>query len=99
MRRAGDTAGCASFITATRSSITRAGTTPAPAVSRSASTSKAPPTPISARLISFAAAWWSRLYETLAAPQLDEAVLEDASDRLFTYITTLEPLMVQFLRR
>ena len=42
---------------------------------------------------------WSRLYETLAAPQLDEAVLEDASDRLFTYITTLEPLMVQLLRR
>ena len=42
---------------------------------------------------------WSRLYETLAAPQLDDAVLEDASDRLCAYITTLEPLMVQFLRR
>lgn len=42
---------------------------------------------------------WSRLYETLAAPQLDEAVLEDASDRLCAYVTTLEPLMVLFLRR
>jgi hypothetical protein len=42
---------------------------------------------------------WSRLYETLAAPQLDEAVLDDAGDRLCAYITTLEPLMVQFLRR
>ena len=42
---------------------------------------------------------WSRLYETLAAPQLDEAVLDDAGDRLCDYITTLEPLMVQFLRR
>jgi hypothetical protein len=42
---------------------------------------------------------WSRLYETLAAPQLDEAVLEDAADRLSAYITTLEPLLVQFLGR
>lgn len=42
---------------------------------------------------------WSRLYETLAAPRLDEAVLEDAGDRLCAYITTLEPLMVQFLGR
>jgi len=42
---------------------------------------------------------WSRLYETLPAAQLDEAVLEDASDRLCAYITTLEPLMVQFLGR
>jgi hypothetical protein len=41
---------------------------------------------------------WSRLYETLAAPQLDETVLEDSSERLCAYITTLEPLMVQFLR-
>jgi hypothetical protein len=42
---------------------------------------------------------WSRLYETLGAAQLDEAVLDDAGDRLCAYITTLEPLMVQFLRR
>lgn len=42
---------------------------------------------------------WSRLYETLAAPQLDEAVLDDAIDRLCAYIKTLEPLMVQFLGR
>jgi hypothetical protein len=42
---------------------------------------------------------WSRMYETVAAPQLDEAVLDDAGDRLCLYITTLEPLMVQFLRR
>ena len=42
---------------------------------------------------------WSRLYETLAAPQLDESVLDAAVDRLCAYITTLEPLMVQFLRR
>jgi hypothetical protein len=42
---------------------------------------------------------WSRMYETLAAPQLDEAVLDDAGDRLCAYITTLEPLMVQFLGR
>src|SRR5450759_2517308 len=41
---------------------------------------------------------WSRLYETLAAPQLDETVLEEAGERLYIYITTLEPLMVQFLR-
>jgi hypothetical protein len=42
---------------------------------------------------------WSRMYETLAAAQLDEAVLDDAGDRLCGYITTLEPLMVQFLGR
>ena len=42
---------------------------------------------------------WSRLYETLAAPQLDEALLHDAGNRMCAYITTLEPLMVQFLRR
>jgi hypothetical protein len=40
---------------------------------------------------------WSRLYETLAAPLLDENVLEDASARLCGYITTLQPFMVQYL--
>jgi len=39
------------------------------------------------------------MYETLAAPQLDDALLDDAGERLCAYITTLEPLMVQFLRR
>jgi hypothetical protein len=42
---------------------------------------------------------WSRLYETLPAPQLDEVVLEGAIERLEAYITTLEPMMVLFLRR
>jgi hypothetical protein len=42
---------------------------------------------------------WTRMYETLAAPQLDEAVLDDAGERLCDYITTLEPLMQQFLGR
>jgi hypothetical protein len=42
---------------------------------------------------------WSRMYETLAAPHLDEAVLEDAGDRMCAYITTLEPLMDGFLGR
>jgi len=39
------------------------------------------------------------MYATLAAPQLDEAVLDDAGERLCDYITTLEPLMQQFLGR
>ncbi len=42
---------------------------------------------------------WSRLYETLPAPQLDEVVLEGAIERLEAYIMTLEPMMVLFLRR
>lgn len=42
---------------------------------------------------------WTRLYETLPAPQLDEVVLEGAIERLEAYITTLEPMMVLFLRR
>ena len=39
---------------------------------------------------------WTRLYETVPAPQLDEAVLEGAVERLGAYITTLEPLMAMF---
>ena len=42
---------------------------------------------------------WSRLYETLPAPHLDVVVLEGAIDRLDAYITTLEPMLVMFLRR
>jgi hypothetical protein len=42
---------------------------------------------------------WTRMYETLPAPQLDDTVLDGASERLCAYITTLEPMLVQFLRR
>jgi hypothetical protein len=40
---------------------------------------------------------WSRLYETLAAPQLDELVQHSAIDRFTVYITTLQPLVTVFL--
>jgi len=40
---------------------------------------------------------WSRLYETLPAPQLDENVLVAAVERLDEYITTLEPMLLVFL--
>ncbi len=40
---------------------------------------------------------WSRLYETLLAPQLDENVLVAAVDRLDGYITTLQPMLLVFL--
>ena len=40
---------------------------------------------------------WSRLYETLPAPQLDENVLVAAVDRLDEYITTLQPMLLVFL--
>jgi hypothetical protein len=36
---------------------------------------------------------WSRLYETLPAPQLDEHVLDSAVDRMSDYIVTLQPLL------
>jgi hypothetical protein len=39
---------------------------------------------------------WSRLYETLAAPQLDEHVLDRAIECLEAYITTLEPMVLVF---
>ena len=39
---------------------------------------------------------WSRLYETAAAPQLDELVLEGAIARMADYITTLQPLVELF---
>ena len=42
---------------------------------------------------------WSRLYETLNAPQLDEAVLDAAIERMAAYITTLEPMLAIFTRR
>jgi hypothetical protein len=40
---------------------------------------------------------WSRLYETLAAPQLDEPVQRSAIERFTVYITTLQPLVTVFL--
>ncbi len=40
---------------------------------------------------------WSRLYETLPAPQLDEVVQSKAVERLEAYITTLQPMLLVFL--
>ena len=42
---------------------------------------------------------WSRLYETIPAARLDEAVVRDAIDCMGVYIVTLQPLLEQFLRR
>jgi hypothetical protein len=39
---------------------------------------------------------WSRLYETLQAPQLDERVLHTATERLTAYMITLQPLVTVF---
>ena len=36
---------------------------------------------------------WSRLYETLPAPQLDDVVLDNAAIRMADYIVTLQPLL------
>jgi hypothetical protein len=36
---------------------------------------------------------WSRLYETMPAPYLDELVVNSAVERLAAYITTLQPLV------
>lgn len=41
---------------------------------------------------------WSRLYETLPAPQLDEAVLDAAVERVSEYIVTLQPLLDSWLK-
>ena len=41
---------------------------------------------------------WTRLYETLAAPQLDEQVLDAGVETLCAYIVTLEPLLERFER-
>ena len=38
---------------------------------------------------------WSRLYETLPAPQLDERVLESAVERMSDYIVALQPLLAE----
>jgi hypothetical protein len=39
---------------------------------------------------------WSRLYETMPAPQLDELVRDRAIERLEAYITTLQPTVALF---
>jgi hypothetical protein len=41
---------------------------------------------------------WSRLYETLRAPQLDEDVLETAVGCMSGYIVTLQPLLNAWLK-
>jgi hypothetical protein len=41
---------------------------------------------------------WSRLYETLRAPQLDEGVLDSAADCMSAYIVTLQPLLNSWLK-
>src|SRR6266581_4065947 len=40
---------------------------------------------------------WSRLYETLPAPVLDERVMASGIDLMHEYITTLQPLVMRFL--
>jgi hypothetical protein len=39
---------------------------------------------------------WSRLYETLPAARLDDAVVDSAVDCMASYIVTLQPLLDQF---
>ena len=41
---------------------------------------------------------WSRLYETLPAPQLDDSVLEAAVELMSAYIVTLQPLLDSFAK-
>ena len=42
---------------------------------------------------------WKRLYETLAAAQLDEIVMAGAVERMDAYISTLQPMVSAFLER
>src|ERR1700693_5901487 len=41
---------------------------------------------------------WSRLYETLPAPQLDERVVDSAVELMSDYIVTLQPLLESLLQ-
>ena len=41
---------------------------------------------------------WTRLYETVPAPRLDEDVLEAAADLMSRYVVTLQPMLELFLR-
>jgi hypothetical protein len=40
---------------------------------------------------------WSRLYETLPAPVLDEQVMAAAIDLMHGYITALQPMVLRFI--
>ena len=40
---------------------------------------------------------WSRLYETLPAPVLDEHVMAQAVDLMHDYITELQPMVARFI--
>lgn len=40
---------------------------------------------------------WTRLYETLPAPDLDSAVLDAAAELLAAYLATLQPLVEEFI--
>ena len=40
---------------------------------------------------------WSRLYETIAAPHLDEGVQSAVVERLAAYVTVLQPMVLDFL--
>lgn len=42
---------------------------------------------------------WSRLYETLAAPRLDDDVLAEAVRCMSGYVVSLQPLLDEFMRR
>lgn len=41
---------------------------------------------------------WSRLYETLPAPQLDDSVLDAAVELMSDYIVALQPLLLSWLK-
>jgi len=41
---------------------------------------------------------WSRLYETVPAPRLDDRVLGQAVECMTEYVVTLQPMLEQFLR-
>jgi hypothetical protein len=41
---------------------------------------------------------WSRLYETLPAPQLDDVVLDAAVELMSDYIVALQPLLLAWLK-
>lgn len=41
---------------------------------------------------------WSRLYETLPAPQLDDGVLDASVELMSAYIVTLQPLLDSFAK-
>lgn len=40
---------------------------------------------------------WSRLYETLPAPRLDDRVLESAIERMSDYIVALQPMLTELM--